>query len=242
LKLAEREGIPVPKKMKIKSWIVTGPPGCGKSWLIHKVRGWPGEATIDLSMKKWWKAEPLTHRPREVHFIFPYVGLEERFSVYDDRWEGIDELPELDMERIRVPHKKKFFLSPDWRERFVFDFILPPPAWTLAQRRTRYASPDKRPMDHEPSETWIAWQSAIHWRAALYLHRAGMRVLIRPFNVIRPFTPKLLKRLSGKKKLPTTEALSPSLDWSKASTVRRWLLEAGFQDAWSATRRRPGDA
>ena len=171
MKLTERDGIPIPKKMKIKSWIVTGPPGCGKSWLVQRVGGWPGEVAVDLTMKKWWKAEPLTHRPREVHFVFPYVGLKERFTVYDDRWSTVDELPELDLARIRVPDEKKFFLSPDWRERFVFDFILPPPSWILAQRRARYASADKRPMDRELDENWIAWHfvgmplsgQARHW-------------------------------------------------------------------------------
>ena len=43
MKLKDRKGIPYPVNMKFRSWIVVGPPGCGKSYLIQRIGGYPGE-------------------------------------------------------------------------------------------------------------------------------------------------------------------------------------------------------
>jgi hypothetical protein len=54
-------------------------------------------------MKKWWAVEPLTHRPREIHFALPFKGIAERYPVYDERWLEVKELPRLDVDRIKIP-------------------------------------------------------------------------------------------------------------------------------------------
>ncbi len=86
MKLQERNGIVYPAKMKFRSWIIAGPPGSGKSYLVDKIKGWPGEVCLDITMKHWWTVEPLSHRPREVHFALPFKGFDKRYSVYDERW------------------------------------------------------------------------------------------------------------------------------------------------------------
>ena len=53
-------------------------------------------------MKKWWAVEPLTHRPREIHFALPFKGIAERYPVYDERWLEVKELPRLDVDRIKM--------------------------------------------------------------------------------------------------------------------------------------------
>ena len=147
MKLVEYKGVPHPAKMNRDSWIVVGPPGSGKSHLIQKIGGYSGEVAIDISEKKWWGVEPLTHRPREIHFALPFQGQSEPITVYDERFKGERELPELDFERIRLPQKKKFILAPDWQARFVFDFILPPPAWLFETRRARLSTEDGNLVD-----------------------------------------------------------------------------------------------
>jgi hypothetical protein len=108
MKLKDRNGIPYPAKMKRRSWIVVGPPGCGKSYLIQHIGGYPGEVGIDISQDKWWTVEPLSHRPRELHFAFPFKGRHDALPVYDDYWKGLQDFPELDFKRICLPKKHKF--------------------------------------------------------------------------------------------------------------------------------------
>ncbi len=126
MKLQDRNGVLFLAKMKFPSWIVAGPPGSGKSYLIGKIGGWPGEVCLDITMKKWWAVEAFTHRPREIHFALPFIEIDERHSVYDEKLQGVKEFPELDVEQIRIPSKNRFILDPKWRARFFCDFILPP--------------------------------------------------------------------------------------------------------------------
>ena len=153
MKLKDYKGIPLPAKMNIDSWVVAGPPGSGKSHLIKKIGGYPGEVALDITQKKWWGVEPLTHRPREIHFSLPFRGVESSVPVYDEVFKDQQAFPQLDLERIRLPKKKKFILAPNWQARFVFDFILPPPAWLFKMRKKRLKSGDDRlvDLDHPPS-------------------------------------------------------------------------------------------
>lgn len=212
--------------MKIRSWIVCGTPGSGKSYLIDKIGGWPGEVGIDLSADKWWKVGPLAYRPREVHFAFPFVGFDQSLTVYDELWQQAEKFPDVEWNRIRIPQKKKFILASDWRAAFVFDFILPPPAWILRQRRKRFASEDKRQMDADLSEAWIRWQVHVYWSAARYFHDSGLQVIVRPFNTARPYSFQLLKRIMRNTDELSNEEIGPDSNWSKVKCVRKWVSES----------------
>jgi hypothetical protein len=233
MKLQDRNGVVFPAKMKFRSWIVCGPPGSGKSYLIDKIGGWPGEVGIDITMKKWWAVEPLTHRPREIHFALPFKGSSERYAVYDEKWSATKKRPGLDIDRIRLPGKKKFILAPDWRARFVFDFILPPPAWLFRVRRDRLHSDDARLVDLNLTPELVAWQVEIHWRLARFLHQSGMQVMVRPFNTVRPYSLRALKKIMQKKGEPAKLKVKPSVNWSKLRNVRAWVAESS-RDDWSA--------
>ena len=212
--------------MKFRSWIVAGPPGAGKSYLIGKIGGWPGEVGLDISMKKWWAVEPLTHRPREIHFALPFKGMAERCSVYEEKWLEMKDRPELDVKRIVIPSKKKFILAPNWRARFVFDFILPPPAWLLKVRRDRLCSGDTRLVDLDLTPELVAWQVRIHWQLAWYLHESGMQVMVRPFNSARPYSLRAIKKIMRKKGKFSKREIKPSLNWAKLSNIRSWVSES----------------
>ena len=226
MKLKERNGVTYPAKMRYRSWIVLGPPGSGKSYLIEKIGGFPGEVGIDISMKKWWAVEPMTHRPREIQLAFPFKGFDEGLSVYDERWQGMQSLPEVDFERIKIPRKKKFILAPNWRARFVFDFLLPPPRWLYRRRQERLSSADVRLVDMGLTLESVAWQVHIHWQIAWFFYQSGLQVMLRPFNSARPFSFPLLKKIMQKKGAPFGEAVTPALDWCKVRHVRFWVDEA----------------
>lgn len=230
MKLKKKNGILYPGKMKIRSWIVTGTPGSGKSYMIEKIGGWPGEIGIDLSMNKWWTVEPLTHRPREVHFAFPFKGFDQRLPVYDELWHETQKYPDVDWKRIKIPQKKKFILAPNWRARFVFDFILSPPAWILKQRMKRYASTDKRPMDANLSEKWIQWQAHVYWNTAWYFYKSGLQVIVRPFNSARPYSFPVLKKIMRKKDKILTKEITPDVNFSKVKNVRMWVSHSAPED------------
>jgi len=226
VKITSLNGIHYPAKMKTGSWIVVGPPGSGKSWLIDQIKGYPGEVGIDISEKKWWSVEPLTHRPREVHFAMPFKGYADAVSVYDDQWKGATELPALDTDRIQIPNKKKFILAPNWRARFVFDFILPPPGWLYQVRQKRLASDDVRLVDMDLTPEWITWQVHIHWQLAWHFHQSGLQVMLRPFNTARPYSYPVLRKVLMKKAQASEKKARPSMDWSKVRYVKLWCEEA----------------
>ncbi len=226
MKLKEKNGILYPAKMKFSSWVVVGPPGCGKSYLMKKIGGYPGEVCIDISEKKWWTVEPLTHRPREIHFAFPFKGHDEGLSVYDERFEDTKKFPDLVFDRIQIPQKKKFILAPNWRARFVFDFILPPPVWLYENRKKRLSSGDHRLVDMNLTKEWITWQVHTYWRIAWFLYQNGLQVMLRPFNTARPYSFPVLEKILQKKGRRSDKEVIPSLDWSKVQVVKHWFDQA----------------
>ncbi len=234
MKYKQINGIYLPNSMNIESWIVTGTPGSGKTYLIERIRGVPGEIGIDISMNKWWKVQPLAERPREIHLSLPFVGYDDAYPVYDDMWSKtkLESLPDVAVDKIRIPQKKKFFFSPDWRARFVFDFILPPPLWTYEMRRKRFKAGDQKLVDVGISKELVAWQSESLWKVAWHFYMSGLHVLVRPFNVAYPYNfHEIVRTLRKKRKKGDRSVFPEGLDMGKAMTLNDWLKESA-PPAW----------
>jgi energy-coupling factor transporter ATP-binding protein EcfA2 len=167
-----------PDNVKFRQLLVTGPPGAGKTTLINRIHGWPEEGYLDLSQPKWWNSPVLAMRPREVHLGLPFVGLDQACTVYDKEWITANPYPLVDLERIHLPSKKRFFFSRDRRKSYVFEFLLPPASLILARRRER-AKQCSHPVDADLSFQLVRAQIDVFRQVALYLHQNGLRVYIR---------------------------------------------------------------
>ncbi len=172
------KGIPFPKFVKFRQLIVTGPPGAGKSTLVRQIGGWPEEGYIDLTLNNWWRAQSLSLRPREINFGFPFGGCDEALAVFEDKWLAARDSLRLDISRIILPPTKAHFLAPDWRGRFVFEFLLPPSSDILTARLKRT---DKgfHPIDQGVTEDQVERQLEIHRRVALHFKSSGMLTYVR---------------------------------------------------------------
>ncbi len=171
-------GIDLPIGLEFLQLIVTGPPGAGKSYYIDQIGGWPNEGYLDLTQKGWWKDQSLVYRPREVHLGLPFVGFKEALTVFDKEWLDSGTPPELDLKRIKIPPLKKNFLQTNWRNRYIFEFLIPSPS-TIYQQRVDRQSQGYFPVDEKLSLEMVRQQVEVYREVALYLHRAGINVYIR---------------------------------------------------------------
>ncbi|MDH3690492.1 MAG: serine/threonine protein phosphatase [Gammaproteobacteria bacterium] len=170
------KGVLVPSTVGFRQILVTGPSCSGKSTLVKKLGGWPEEGYIDLGLKKWWQSSILTFRPREIHFGFPFVGFEESHTVFDREW--LQSPADIEFSRVQLPPRKRGIFSLDWRNRYAFDFQLPPAEqiYSISQERNKRGT---HPIDAHLTLARIKRALEVYERLALFFHNNGMLVYIR---------------------------------------------------------------
>ena len=164
--LQDINGVPFPEEIRFRQFLITGPPGAGKSTLVGKMRGWPYEGYVDLSIPKWWRVQSLTFRPREIHLGAPFKGRQEALSVLDEEWVEDYQNLEIDYRRIAIPPERRWFFGTAWRARFVFEFILPPVDKVYAYRVERAKTglfPRDRHITAEIVDYQVAFYRSIAW-------------------------------------------------------------------------------
>ncbi len=170
--------VPVAREVRFNQIIATGPPGAGKSTFIRHLGGWPEEGYVDLARKGWWRAQALAVRPREVHLGLPFIGHQEGMALFDAQWREDWAHLVLDTERILVLPEKHFPLSVNWRNRFVFEFLLPAPEQIIADRQRRARARTHQVDEHiDPGQ--IDAQVRLFGQVAAHFHRHGMQVYLR---------------------------------------------------------------
>ncbi len=176
--LQDIRGVRLPAGLTFIQLVVTGPPGAGKTYYINKIHGWPNEGYLDLTRKGWWKDQALTFRPREVHLGLPFRGIREALTVFDQEWLEAEQPLELELERIRIPPESRNIFQTNWRQRYIFEFLLPP-AEVIFRRRQNRQSEGYFPVDEDLTLEVVRRQLEIYQHVALYLHRQQVQVYVR---------------------------------------------------------------
>ncbi|MFV0437590.1 MAG: metallophosphoesterase [Desulfopila sp.] len=171
-------GVAMPIGLEYLQLVVTGPPGAGKSYYITQIGGWPNEGYIDLTKRGWWRDQTLIYRPREVHFGLPFAGFKEALTVFDREWLTAEPAAVLDLTRLKIPPRGKRFFQTNWRDKYIFEFLLPSPR-TIYERRLARQSQGYFPIDADLSVELVEKQVLAYQEVALHMHRAGLNVYIR---------------------------------------------------------------
>lgn len=230
-------GIDLPIGLEFLQLVVTGPPGAGKSHYIEQIRGYPNEGYIDLTQKGWWKDQSLIFRPREVHLGLPFRGIKEAVTVFDKEWLRSPVPPDLDCARIRIPPIKKYFFQTDWRERYIFEFLIPSPT-TIYEQRLARQNQGYFPVDENLSLAMVRNQVAVYREVALYLHRAGVNVYIRksldkpPMVIAEKGVATVPSWTLGRK--PRRPSLRSAAGW-------KWLFHRRYPIEWITLSSEPQD-
>ncbi len=236
-------GVELPVGLEFRQLVVTGPPGAGKTYYINQIRGWPNEGYLDLMKRGWWKDQSLIYRPREIHLGIPYKGFAESLTVFDQEWlDAPPESLEIDYSRIRIPPQAGSLFGTNWRDRYIFEFIIPDAELIYERRRNRQKD-GYFPVDANLSMAIVSRQIEEYSAVALYLHRAGLNVYIRktleqppmlisekgtgalpPWAVADIIPRTNLKSLEGWKELFSKQGKVP---WFSVNSKIQILTEAG---------------
>lgn len=228
-------GVDLPIGLAFVQLLITGPPGAGKTFYINKIHGWPNEGYIDLTRKGWWKDKTLIYRPREIHLGLPFEGFSHALTVFDPEWCNAEPPLCLQLERIQLPPEGQRIMQGNWRQRYIFEFLLPKPDVIFKQRQERKAE-GYFPVDEVMTLDMVKRQVAVYQELVLYLHRVRMQVYLResldqsPLCIVEegePGIPAWATAVSGPRPSLTT------LDGWKWLILRRdpsnWLV---LTDQW----------
>ncbi len=176
--LQQIKGVTFPADVKFNQLLITGPPRSGKSTIVSKIGGWPEEGYLDLGARRWWVFRTLGLRPREIHLGLPFYGCEESQTIFDKPWVDGRCGPDIDWQRVAIPPDKRLFLFPGWREKYVFEFILPSTEWIYEERKIRARRKTHR-VDESFDRQLVERQLETLWLVARFLHNRGLAVYIR---------------------------------------------------------------